>query len=98
MQGTLGYDMFDELKHNMDRADAFAHRITCNFLQGDVEDQFTVFAVNSIQFEIDETDVVIVVNFGYGIDEDYNSAAGDIAKESTYRYAMDDELQYYLKH
>jgi len=94
---NLGYDMFDELRNNMVFANRFAQRINCEFLQGDVEDQYTVFAVNDIRFEIDETSVEIIVNFSYGVDEDYDSVAGDTAKENTYRYVMDDELQFHLK-
>ena len=84
---NLGYDMFDELKHNMDRADHFAHILNCTRLSKligrDVE------AVNEIRFELDETEVMIHVAYSYS--DVYNN---DRIDEDNALLKMNDDLDF----
>lgn len=86
---NLGYDMFDELKHNMNRADAFANLLNCTRLS-----KFTgrdVEAVNEIRFELDESDVRIVVDYAYSDfnEDEINDVA--IAEESVAEFVIDED-------
>ena len=84
---NLGYDMFDELKHNMDRADHFAHLLNCTRLSKligrDVE------AVNELRFELDETEVMIRVAYSYS--DVYNS---DDIHEDDALFRMNDDMKF----
>ena len=82
---NLGYDMFDELKHNMNKADHFAHTMNITKLETFMQEGFVALAINEIRFILEESDVVVVVEFSY-IREDEDE---DFAKEDKYFFTMD---------
>lgn len=85
---NLGYDMFDELKHNMNIADAFANRINCTRL-GKITGR-DVEAVNDIRFVLDESEVKVRVAYGYS---DINDANAEIW-EATATFEMNDDMEF----
>ena len=84
---NLGYDMFDELKHNMDRADHFAHLLNCTRLSKligrDVE------GINSLRFELDETEVKVLVEYSYS--DPYHD---DYIHEGNATFEMNDDMEF----
>ena len=84
---NLGYDMFDELKHNMNKADHFAHMLNCTRLSKligrDVE------AVSDIRFELDETEVMIRVAYSYS--DVYNN---DRIDEDSALFRMNEDMNF----
>jgi len=89
---NLGYDMFDELKHNMNKADHFAHTLNCTRLEMFMEAGYIATAINELRFEIDESDVAIVVNFSYIREDEVDD--DDFAKEETFTFTMDGDQVY----
>ena len=84
---NLGYDMFDELKHNMNKADHFAHNLNCTRLSKHIGRD--VEAVNDIRFELDETEVMIRVAYSYS--DVYNN---DRIDEDDALFRMNDDLDF----
>ena len=84
---NLGYDMFDELQHNMKLADDFAIRITITSLTKligrDVE------GINDIRFEIDETEVMVQVEYSYS--DVYNN---DDIDEDSVMFKLNDDMEF----
>ena len=83
---NLGYDMFDELCENMRVADRYAHGINCTRLSKHTNRD--VEAVADIRFEIDETDVMLIVEYSYS-----DPYVDEYAHKATAYFKMNDDME-----